>query len=163
MRCAGGGIEAVGGLIEDQQARAVDDGLGQLGELLHAQGIGSQKAVAGFAEADVEEHFVGALERGFGGKAGELAHHADEGDGGHVGDEGVVLGHVADERAGLAEVAADVVAEDGGGAGGDGAEAQEGLDERGFSGAVGAEQADDSAGEADAQILENLAIPKADA
>jgi len=34
-------------------------------------------------------NFVGAFEGGIGGQAGEFAHHADEGDGRHVADEGV--------------------------------------------------------------------------
>ena len=54
------------------------DGLRQLGDLLHAERVGAERAVAHLAEADVEERFVRALEGVLGGQAGEFGHQADE-------------------------------------------------------------------------------------
>ena len=55
MRWRAAGIEAVGRLVEEQHLGAVHDRLRQLGELLHAQRVGLELAVARFAEADVEQ------------------------------------------------------------------------------------------------------------
>ena len=60
---ARGRIETVGGLVEKQQPRAVRDGLRQLGELLHAERVLLQLAVARLAQADVEQRLVRAFER----------------------------------------------------------------------------------------------------
>ena len=57
------GVEAVGRLVEEQQLRAVGDRLGELGELLHAERVGLELAVARLAEADVEQRLVRPLER----------------------------------------------------------------------------------------------------
>src|SRR5205807_8227208 len=59
---AGGRVQAVGGFVQEQQFGAVGDGLRQFGGLLHAERIGTQVAVAHFAQAHVKEGFVGALE-----------------------------------------------------------------------------------------------------
>src|SRR5439155_21383168 len=42
---AGSGVQPVGRLVEDDQLRTVDDGLGQLGHLFHAERIGAERAV----------------------------------------------------------------------------------------------------------------------
>jgi len=152
---AGWGIEAVGGFIEDDEFGAVDDGLGELGELFHAERVGAELTVAGFAEADIEEGLMSPLESGGGGQAGELTHHADVGDGGHAGDEGVVLRHEADEGADEAGVLVDVVAEDARRPGGGRVEAKEGIDEGGLAGAVRAQQADGAALEGDGELMED--------
>src|SRR5258708_23745403 len=54
-------IKTVGRLIEQQQSGTVRDRLRQLGQLLHAQGIGTDFAVSRLSESDIEEGFVGAL------------------------------------------------------------------------------------------------------
>ena len=79
-----------------QQLRAVNQGLGELDHLLHTGGEGPELAVSRFAETDVEEGFVRALEGRLGGQPAELGHQAYEVDCGHVGDERIVFGHVAD-------------------------------------------------------------------
>ncbi len=79
----------------------------------------------------------------------------------HGGDEGVVLRHVADQAAHLARVRADVAAQDAGGAGRRLVEAQQRVDQGGFPGAVGAQQADGAAGERGLQLLEDDALAEA--
>jgi hypothetical protein len=55
------------------------------------------------------------------------------------------------------------VAEDFGGAGGGGAEAEEGLDEGGLARAVGAQEADGAGREGDGEVLQDIAFAEADA
>ena len=45
-----------------EQPRAVRQRLGQLDELFHAQRVSADLAIANFAEADVEQRFVRALQ-----------------------------------------------------------------------------------------------------
>src|SRR5882757_3536533 len=94
---ARGRIETICRLVEDDELRAVDDGLRELGQLLHAERVSTKLAVTGLAQADIEENLMGALQGRFGGKSGELAHHTNERDRGHIGDEGIVFRHEADE------------------------------------------------------------------
>ena len=98
---AGRWVEPVGGLVEHEQARAVDQGLGELDHLLHAGGEGPDLAVARLTETDVEKRLVGALEGRLGRQTAELGHEPDEVDRGDAGDVGVGLGHVADLGADL--------------------------------------------------------------
>ena len=70
-------------------------------------------------------------------QAGEFGHQADEVYAGHAGDEGIVFGHVAEHAADVLGFGADIFAEDAGGAGGGLMEAEQGIDERRFSSAIG--------------------------
>ena len=105
---------------------------------------------------------MGALHGLFGGQAGEFGHQADEVHAGHAGDEGIVFRHVAEQAADVLGFGADVFAEDAGGAGGGLVEAEQGVDERRLSGAVGAKQADGAAGERAIQFFENGSLAEAD-
>ena len=58
---ASGRVEAVGGLVEEQQARVMHQRLGQLDALLHARRVGADGAVALLVEAHVAQHLRGAL------------------------------------------------------------------------------------------------------
>ena len=109
---ASGRVEVRGRLVEEEDLRVVDEGLGQLEALLHARGIGVEEPVAGLAEADVEEDLVGPLHGLLPGHAGELAEIRGEGHGVHAGDEAIALGHVADRTADHGLLAPDVVVED---------------------------------------------------
>ncbi len=62
---ARGRVESVGRLIQDYKFWPVDDSLCEFGELLHAEGVGSHLAITCFAQANVEESLVGALQCGF--------------------------------------------------------------------------------------------------
>ena len=53
-----GGIDAGGGFVEHEQARVVDEGLGQADALEHALGISCQAAVGGFFQSDHVEQFL---------------------------------------------------------------------------------------------------------
>ena len=58
---ATGRIEAVGRLVEQEQARAVDQRLGQLDPLLHPGRVAADRPVALLVQADVAEDLGGAL------------------------------------------------------------------------------------------------------
>src|SRR6185295_8397416 len=117
---AGRGIEPVGRLVEKEEPGTVNQGLGELGELLHAERVGLDLAVPGFAETDVEERLVGPLERPLGGKARELAHQPADGP----------------------RLRPDVVAEDAGGPRGGWVEAEKGMEQRRLAGAVRTQEPD---------------------
>ncbi len=59
------------------------NGLGELRELLHAERIRAHRAITSFAQADVDERFVGALHRLIGREAGNLRHVTNEAHSGH--------------------------------------------------------------------------------
>ena len=96
------------------------------------------------------------LQRNFGGQPGDLAHQPQEGHRGHVGDEGVGLGHVADARLHFAGTFAAVVAQNAGASGGRAVEAEEGADQGGLAGAVRAEQPDGLPGPRNAEPAGDL-------
>ncbi len=102
---ARGRVEAVGGLVQEEQLGAVRDGGSELRRLLHAQRIRAERPVSHFAKADIKERFMGALKRRFARQTRKLSHQAHEAHAGHRRDEGIVFRHVADERAHFARVA----------------------------------------------------------
>ena len=60
---ATGRVEPVGGLVEQQQPRVMDQRLGQLDALLHARGVAAHGSVALLEEAHVPQHLGAALTR----------------------------------------------------------------------------------------------------
>ena len=96
--CRPAGIHAVGRLVEDQQLRIVNDGRRQLEPLLHAGRIGFDLAIAGLAEPDVVEHFVGPLQRILRRHADQLAGIGDELDADDVRKQALVFRRKADCR-----------------------------------------------------------------
>ena len=149
-----GGVEAVGGLVEQHQLGVVGEGLGELGLLLHARGVAAHRAVALLGEADVAQHLGGPLPRRHPGQAGHHREVHDEVAGADVGRQAVVLGQVADQGPDRAALGADVVAEHLGLASGGGDEAEQDLEERGLAGAVGADQAGDAGADVDGERVE---------
>src|SRR6185312_15853392 len=143
-------------LIEDEDFRTVDDRSRELRHLLHAEGKCAELAVAGFAEADIKERFMRALERLVWRQAGELRAQPHERNRRHVGDEAIVLRHVADEGADLAGLRADVEAHHAGGSGGWGPEAEQGADERALPCSVRSEQANGAAAELEIEPAQDL-------
>ena len=59
-----GRVEAVGRLVEQEQARAVDERLGELDPLLHAGRVAADRPVALLVQADVAEDLGRPLARG---------------------------------------------------------------------------------------------------
>ena len=108
---AAGRVEAVGRLVEEDQLRVVDEGLGELDPLPHAGGVAADRPVALLVQPDVAQRVGGALARGGGRQPGHAGHVDDELGGGDVGRQAVVLGHVADQLADLHATRGDVEAE----------------------------------------------------
>ena len=136
-------VEAGEGLVEDDQARLVDERAEQLDGLRHALGQGADRLLGPFAEAVLLEQFVGAAPRRRQRQAAERAHEGDALARVHRRVEPALLRQIADLVGGLDRA---VMAEHA-------ALARRRLDdpeqhsERGrLARAVGAEQAEDRAG-----------------
>ena len=56
-----GGVEPRGWLIDNQEFRIVEQGLGDADALLHAAGIGGQLAIGLLLQIDNREHLIDAL------------------------------------------------------------------------------------------------------
>src|SRR5207237_6924647 len=122
-------IHAVGRLVEDEEARVVNDGRGNLQALLHAGRVGIDLAIAGLAQADVVEHFMGPLQCIFSRHAAQLAGVRDELDADDIGKQALVLWHKAYGLANGEPLAADVHVKNLAPAGVDGNKAEERADE----------------------------------
>src|SRR5579859_3254080 len=86
------------------------DGLCQFGQLLHAQRIGTQLAITGFAQPNVKESLMRALQRLVRRQSAKLAHVADKAHAAHAGDESLILRHVADHASHSHGLAANIAA-----------------------------------------------------
>ena len=139
------GVEARGRLVEDEDGRVVDHGLGQADALA----IAFRERVDTFAEHVAEAARVGHLAdapRLF--RSRHPAHRRHEGQvvvGDHVVVERRILGHIADALADSERLLAHVHAIDEDGAFGRGQVAGDDLHRRRLAGAVGAEEAEDFA------------------
>ena len=133
-------VEAVGRLVQEDQLRVVDQGLGELDALLHAGRVAADGAVALLVQADVAQGVRGALAGGGRRQPGHARHVDDELGGRDVGRQAVVLGHVADPLADGGALGGDVEAEHGGAALGGGGQTQQDLDQGGLAGSVGADE-----------------------
>lgn len=139
------GIEAIGGLVENEQLGIVDEGIRQADALAEAFGEGFDHFAADVAKAAGIDHVghaaaaiivVEALE--LGAEFQVFAHP-------HLVIERHVFGHVADFSAGFEGLAKDIAAADAGGAGGGWQVAGEHAQGGGFPGTVWPEEADDFA------------------
>lgn len=138
------GVEACGGLVEDEHLRVVDEGLRQSHALAVAFGEGADFFAQFGAEACELDYFVDALTAVFdlvyvGDEAQELRDI-------HLGVERVVLGQVAYAGAYLLRLVEDAVAADFDFAFRGGNEAGDDFHQCGLACAVRAEESDDFAG-----------------
>jgi len=129
----------------------------QLGQLLHAQRVCPHFAITSLAQPNVEERLVRALHGFVGRKTGEFSHVTDETNSGHISQERIALGHVADLRTQFANVSLNVFAKDTSGAGVRTVKAKQCVDESRFAGAIRAEQSNASAREITIQPVKNRA------
>ncbi len=96
---AGHGIEAVEGLVQDQDLGSVAQGQGQADPLPHPLAVGADLAIGGVHHADAAEGLVRQSVRLPRGQAVQAQPSADEGAAGDSAREGVELGAVADAPA----------------------------------------------------------------
>ena len=111
------GVEAAGGLVEDQDIGVVDDGLGDADALAVAFGQLADQLVADVAEGAAVDDLVGAALDIGAGDAFELADEGEVLDDLHFGVERRRFGQVADALLDLLRVLQDVEAGDVGRAG----------------------------------------------
>ncbi len=135
----GAGVEAGGGLVEKQQARRAEQGLGKAKALAHAFGVFAHAPAGGVAEADFFEQRGAVLARhGF-----EVGKEIQGFDAGEVVVENHVFRQVADLAPGFAKARAiHLFAVQKDFAGGDGDEAEHHLEQGALAGAVVADEAE---------------------
>src|SRR5262245_18235041 len=90
----------------------MNNGNGNLGHLLHADGVGSSIGITSLAETEMKKCFVRALESDGWRQARKFTHHADEADARHARDERIVFRHVADRLPDFARLCSDIHPED---------------------------------------------------
>ena len=146
-RAAGLGVEADGRLVEEQHARRVHEAAGDLQAPLHAAGERQHRLVAPVGQVDHLEHLVHPGRDGAAVDAVQLGVQAEVLRRGELAVERRVLEHEADVPADVVALADDVEAAHPGGAGGGPRQRAEHVDRRALAGAVGAEEAEDLAGE----------------
>jgi hypothetical protein len=131
-------VEGAEGLVEEEEARARDEGAGEGGAHAHAAGELGGEAVDGVPEADVGEGVAGDVAALGGGDIGELEGQGDVIEDAAPGEE---VGVLEDERDGSSEVLGRV----GDGALGRALEARDEAEERGFAAAGRAEEGHEGA------------------
>src|SRR6516162_11128463 len=141
---APGRVQADGGLIEQQQPRIPNQGLGQLDPLLHPRGVGAGLPVPLLVHADVPQRIGGPFLRGGGRQPRHAPEVGDELGPGDVGRQAVVLGHVPGERPDPLPAGRDVVAEHDRPAAGRREQAEQDLDQRRLAGPVRTDQPGDA-------------------
>ena len=140
------GIEAVRGFVKDKDVRVVDDGLGKADPAPVALGeCFDGLVVDGFDGAEADSTVNGVASRLALLDVARITDELEEGSDGHFVVGGCVFGEVADGFSHAEGVFEDVVATNGGGTGVGGEEAGEHFHGGAFSGAVGAEEAEDLA------------------
>ena len=127
---ATGGIEAVRGLVQEDQARVVHERLRELHALLHARRVAADLAVALFEQAHVAQRLRRALAGGGAGQSAHLRQVRHELRRREIGWQAVVLRHIADQLPDLAPLRLYVHAQHAGAAARCRQQAQENFDQR---------------------------------
>jgi hypothetical protein len=140
---AADGVEAGGGFIEDDEFRVIDEGLGEADTALHALGEFPDEAAVDIIEADHFEELCATAVAFGGGQVEEAAEEVDGFPGVEVAVEVGFLGEVTDS-AFSGDVSGGVTEYFDMAAGGV-EEPEEHFDRGRFTGAVGAEEAEDFA------------------
>ena len=144
-RLAADRVEAGGRLVEEEDARFVDQRRGEVEAALHPARVGADPAVGGVAQADPVEQAVGALAPAGGRQPLQGRLQADQLAAGHQRVERRFLQGDADRGAHLARFGDDVVAGDAGPAAGRQQQRRQHPHRGRLAGAVGAEEAVDLA------------------
>jgi hypothetical protein len=140
------GVDADGGLVEEEEAGAVDEGGAEVQPALHAAGEDGGAVVGAVLEGDGGEDLVDAEGQVAAADAVDFAEKPEIFAGGEVSVDGEVLGDDADEAAGVAVGRVEGFAEEADAARVGGEESGDDRKERGLAGSVGAEEAEHLAG-----------------
>ena len=139
-------VEAVSGLVEDEEGRLVDEGVGDADPLAVALGEGFDHLAVGILEAALVEDLVEAAFEAAAAEAFDLAPEGEIFTDPHVQVEGDGFGEIAYFSSGGEGVAEDVMAIDTGKPGGGGEVAGEHAEGGCLSCPVGPQKADDLSG-----------------
>ena len=142
---AGLGVEIVGGFIEEEHVGGVHEGAGDHEALGHAAGVAVDALVLALTEAQLVEDGVGALLTQAMGDAMICRVESEDLAHAQAAVEVIGLGDYGDALLDADGVAHDVEAVDGGGAGGWQDAGNQHADGGSFTGAVGAQEAEDLA------------------
>ena len=151
---AAGRVEAVRRLVEEQQARVVDERLGELDPLLHPGRVAADRPVALLVQPDVAEDLGGPLASRGARQARHQREVRDDLRRRDVRGKAVVLGHVADELADVGALRPDVEVEDRRLAARRIDQAEQDLEQGALAGAVRADEADDPPVDVDREPVE---------
>ncbi|MCY1437419.1 hypothetical protein D9M71_535790 [compost metagenome] len=133
-------VEAVGGLVEDQHFRIMDDRLGQADAALEALGQGVDGLLADALQLQLRHHPLDPLALLRATEAADAGDEFEEAAHRHVAIAGRAFRQVADLPLGLEGLGLDVETEDARGAGGRREETGEHLHGGGLAGTVRAEE-----------------------
>ncbi len=139
------GVEAGGGLVEEEDRRAGHQRSGQVEATAHAARVGLEDAVRRVGQAELLEQLVGPGPGDLAAQVAQAADHADVLAAGQVLVDGGVLAGQPDDAAHDVGLARHVVAEDGGRALVGFEDRGQDAHRRGLAGAVGTEQAEHGA------------------
>ncbi len=134
--------------------------LGQLGPLLHAGGVLLYLPVPLLPNAHEVQHVVGPAQGRVGVEATDAAHVGHEANARHLGDEAVVLRHVADALPYGQGTGLGIQAKDGGPPSRGPEEPQEKPEKGRLPGAVGTQEADGSLGHLQGEAIQGYDIAK---
>ncbi len=151
---APGGVQPGRRLVEEQQARIVDQRLGELDALAHPGRIAADGAVPLLVQADVTERLGGPLPCRGRGQAAHARHVGDEVGGADVRRQAVVLRHVPHPLPDLAPMGRGVHAQHRGASRGRPDQAEQHLQQGRLPRAVGADQPHDPAVERERDAVE---------
>jgi hypothetical protein len=151
------GIEAGGGLVDDDELGIGEQGLRDAEALLHAAGVGAEGFLAGGPEIGLIQKSIDHLAAlGLVGDAlhdGEVVEHVE---GRHLGVDTELLGKIAEDFADGVLVLEDVDSVERDGAGVGVLESGDRAHQRGFAGAVGAEEAKHFITDGEGEVLKCL-------
>ncbi|MNN22539.1 hypothetical protein D3C81_1358990 [compost metagenome] len=154
-------VEAVGGLVEDQRARIVEDRLGQADAALEALGKGLDGLAEDMLQLHLADRPVDPLPLFGTAKATDLGDELEEAAHRHVAITGGTFRQVADLPLGFQGLGMDIEAEDARSAGGRRQEAGEHLHGGGLTRTVGAEETQDfSRCDAEGQVVHGSVLRK---
>src|SRR4029077_18702676 len=148
------GVEAGGGLIHNEELGIVEQRLGDADALAHAAGKAAERAASGVCEIDEIEELADALARGGGVETLDGGEVFEKFERGEIRIDAEILRQIAEDRAEGIGILADVFVIPKDAAGSWLRDGGEDTHERGLTGAIGTEEAENAGAERELEIAE---------